>query len=135
MSTARTLALVAALAVGVAAGIWYLERPPVGPAEPIWDKESCAHCSMAVSDPHYAAQIQTRDGRVLFFDDPGCLLQYEKDHHPEEQAVYFHHSREPRWMPKAATGFVKAARTPMNWGLAAVDAEEANHGDAAPAPR
>jgi len=127
----KALVVIALLFGAVAAGIWWLERPPAGPLEPVWDKESCAHCGMAVSDPRYAAEIQTRDGRVLFFDDPGCLLQYEKDHHPEEQAVYFHHSREPRWMPAQATGFLKGASTPMNWGLAAVDAEEATHGNAA----
>jgi len=130
----RALIVVVLLLGAVAGGIWWLERPPAGPLEPVWDKESCAHCGMAVSDPRYAAEIQTRDGRVLYFDDPGCLLQYQKDRHPEERAVYFHHSREPRWLPSGATGFVKAARTPMNWGLAAVDAEEAKHGDAAAVP-
>jgi len=130
MSAARPLLLAALLAGAFAAGVWWLERAPQGPVEPVWDKQRCAHCGMAVSDPRFAAEIQTRDRRVLFFDDPGCLRQYEKDHHPEERAVYFHHSRDPRWMPASATGFVPAAGTPMNWGFAAVDAEEASHGNA-----
>ena len=72
MNAALKLVLGLALAGGaVALGVRWLERPPAGPVEPAWDSDHCAHCHMAVSDPHFAAQIQTADGRVLFFDDPG----------------------------------------------------------------
>ncbi len=134
MSAAPKLAFGIALAIGlVALGVHWLERPPAGPVEPAWDRDHCAHCHMAVSDPHFAAEIQTADGRVLFFDDPGCLLHYEEANHPTERAVYFHHSRDARWLARAATGFVKGARTPMDWGLAAVDRDEAARAEPNPA--
>lgn len=125
MSARRGLAVVTAAIAAVVAlvgAVRWLDRSPTGPLEPAWDRERCAHCRMAVSDPRFAAQIQTAAGEVLFFDDPGCLLAYEKRHAPAERAVYFHHVREARWMPPATTAFLSEARTPMNWGLAAVDA-------------
>jgi copper chaperone NosL len=120
------LASLAAVAVAVGA-LGLLDRPPAGPVEPAWDRDHCAHCRMAVSDPHFAAEIQTDDGRVLFFDDPGCLLAYERAHagtSPKERAVYFHHAREARWLPRSAAGFLRGADTPMNWGYTAVAAGE-----------
>ncbi|MEI8258540.1 MAG: hypothetical protein WCJ30_22940, partial [Deltaproteobacteria bacterium] len=85
-----------------------------------WDRAACAHCHMHVGDAHYAAQLQTTDGDVLNFDDPGCLFLYVRDVHPSAHAVYFHHSSEDRWLRRDAVGFVPAERTPMGFGLAAV---------------
>lgn len=130
MSTALKMLAGIAVAAGVVGGVWWLERPPAGPLEPAWDRERCAHCHMTVSDPRFAAQIQTVEGRILFFDDPGCLLRYEQEHQPRERAVYFHHSRAERWLTRQQAGFVKAEHTPMDWGLAAVAAEEADHAHA-----
>lgn len=127
----KALAGVALAAAVVGGGLWWLERPPAGPVEPAWDREHCAHCHMAVSDPRFAAQIQTAGGEILFFDDPGCLLRYEKEHHPRERAVYFHHSGADRWLTRQQAGFVKAEHTPMDWGLAAVDAKDATDAEEA----
>ncbi len=45
--------------------------------EPVaWDRAVCARCSMLVgASARFAAQLQTEDGTVLDFDDPGCLLE------------------------------------------------------------
>lgn len=93
---------------------------PEGPVPIVWDREACAECRMLVGEPKFAAQLQTREGDVLNFDDPGCLLRYLNLRKPQTHAVYFHHHKEDRWLPRAQVGFVPASPTPMGYGLAAV---------------
>jgi hypothetical protein len=107
--------------VGLGFTVAWTERPPEGPVQVVWDRAACAHCRMHVGEPGFAAQLQTKDGRVLFFDDPGCLLRYEDEVHPEVHAVYFHHVSEDRWLPREGTAFVQADPTPMGYGLGAVE--------------
>jgi hypothetical protein len=86
---------------------------------------------MLVSEPRFAAQVQRPDGTVLHYDDPGCLLVHdpaERGALADAHAVWFHDSEGPRWVPLAEVGFVPAATTPMDFGLAAV--ERATHDDA-----
>ena len=90
--------------------------------EPVaFDREPCAHCRMLISDPAFAAQLQTEAGEILDFDDPGCLMRYRQEHAPRVRAVWYHHLREERWLRESATAFVPVPRTPMGWGLGAVD--------------
>lgn len=117
-----------AVAVALAAGGLFLfisqaESLPQGPQPVVWDKTPCAECRMAVSEPAYAAQLQVADGTVLNFDDPGCLFLYLDAADPQVHAVYLHHVREERWLPREQAGFVPAGPSPMDYGLGAVDRE------------
>jgi hypothetical protein len=78
---------------------------------------------MLISDPAYAAQLETADGEVASFDDPGCLLAALVAH-PNPRVLWFHHTREERWLAGNEVGFVRVAHTPMGYGLAAVGADE-----------
>lgn len=111
------LAVVIAIVIAVAR----FQRPPRGPVEIAWDHERCAHCQMLVGVPAFAAQIQTRDGRVLNFDDPGCLIMFEAEHNPDEHAVWFHEVRGDRWLARERTAFVTAPGSPMGYDLGAVE--------------
>ncbi len=86
----------------------------------IWDKETCGECGMAVSDPCFAAQLQTRDGQIINFDDPGCLFIYLCHHDPAVHAVYFHRMDGEEWLNGDQVGFVPATLSPMGYGLGAV---------------
>jgi copper chaperone NosL len=97
--------------------------PPEGPQPIAWDREPCAHCRMLIGDPAFAAQLTTTDGVVSSFDDPGCLLSAEASQ-PAVRERWFHHLREDRWIPGDRVGFVRVPRTPMGFGLGAVDAGE-----------
>jgi hypothetical protein len=97
--------------------------PADGPQPIAWDREPCAHCRMLIGDPAFAAQLQTADGVVASFDDPGCLLSAEAAH-AGVRARWFHHVSEDRWIPGDRVGFVRVPRTPMGFGLGAVDAGE-----------
>lgn len=119
---------IAALAVGAfVALLLRAQELPSGPVRVAWDKTACAHCRMHVGEPGFAAQLQLRDGTVLDFDDPGCLVSW-LDAHPRDagddtvHAVYFHHKSEDRWLSRAEVGFVEAVPSPMGFGIAAVDA-------------
>jgi copper chaperone NosL len=109
--------------LAVAALALWACAPAEGPQPIAWDREPCAHCRMLISDPLYAAQLQTAGGEVASFDDPGCLLAALEEH-PEVRALWFHHRSEERWLPGERVGFVVVPRSPMGFGLAAVDADE-----------
>ncbi len=115
----------ALLAAGVVAGlVRWSGQPPEGPVPVPWDHAACSECGMLVSEPAFAAQLHTRDNRIHFFDDPGCLLRYEAREALPVHARWFHHSREDRWLPGDAVSFAEVTPTPMGWGLGAVDAGE-----------
>ncbi len=97
------------------------ESLPEGVRPVVWDRTACAECRMAVSERGYAAQLQTRGGEVLDFDDPGCLFLYLDANEVDVHAIYFHHVREDRWLPAARAVFVEAGPSPMAFGLGAED--------------
>jgi copper chaperone NosL len=111
---ARSAAVAVALALAACGA-------PEGVAPIVWDREACAHCRMLIGEPRFAAQLQTGDGRVESFDDPGCLLARLPEAGPV-RALWFHSVREDRWIPGDAVAFEAVPRTPMGYGLGAVDA-------------
>lgn len=94
---------------------------PQGPVPIVWDKEVCAHCKMHIGDRGFAAQAQTADGRVLNFDDPGCLFEWLDGFSSAPRALYFHHVAEDRWLSTDQVAFQTGAVSPMGHGLAAVE--------------
>jgi hypothetical protein len=129
------LAAVVLLAVGGAIGFSVLSATclPRGPVAIVWDKAACAHCSMHVGEPGFAAQLTTTAGQTLAFDDPGCLFQYLDAVRPEVHEAWFHHRRDDRWLPLSAVAFAAVGSSPMGYGLAAVDPGSAGAIDVAAA--
>lgn len=117
----RWIVAIAAIgAVAVVAFVLQAKRLPTGVEPVAWDREVCAQCRMHVGDPHFAVQLQTNDGSVLNFDDPGCFFFYESARHPSVHAVYFHHVREDRWLPSSDVAFVPVSSSPMGYRFGAV---------------
>ncbi|MCA9553944.1 MAG: thioredoxin family protein [Myxococcales bacterium] len=75
MSTRVTLSLLAVVALACTSA------EPV-PRSPHWNKDGCAHCRMAISDPAAAAQLVGSGGLIRHYDDLGCLLA-NRVAHPE----------------------------------------------------
>lgn len=116
-------ALAGLVALAVTGALFLLapsDKPSAGPVPIVFDHEACTECRMSIGEPRYAAQIQTTDGRVLDFDDPGCLMAYEKAEHPKEAAVWFHGAKGSEWIRARDVGFVKGGPTPMGYDLIAV---------------
>lgn len=93
-----------------------------GPAEIVWDKAACVACGMHVGEPPFAAQVTTKDGRTHAFDDPGCLFLWVEEQSPAVHSMFFRHHREDRWIARDRVGFALVDKTPMGFGIAAVDA-------------
>ena len=114
------LVLILSFGGGLLFTLRWLQRLPSGPVDIVWDKEACAHCHMHVGEPRFAAQLQTQQGDVLNFDDPGCLLQYQQKYKRDVHAIYFRHLHEDRWLKESEVGFVSVDPTPMGYNLGAV---------------
>lgn len=112
------------LLIGGAVGYSILASagPSDGPVDIVWDKAACAACGMHIGEPSFAGQVTTKDGRTHAFDDPGCLFLWLEEQRPDVHSVYFHHSRESRWIARENAAFVSSEHSPMGFGIAAVDA-------------
>lgn len=90
--------------------------------EPAKD-ERCAFCHMKVYQKEhkfggFAAQAIDESGNNLFFDDAGCMLNYEREHNVTlEKFVRDYDSKE--WLKLDDAKIVQASiQTPMNYGFA-----------------
>jgi copper chaperone NosL len=94
------------------------------PADPVWGKEPCAHCSMIVGDKRYAGQIGG-DGERKFFDDVGCMASWLEKHDAGHAWV---RDEDGRWVDARTARYAEGAKTPMDFGFvpakAGIDWEE-----------
>ena len=116
------LAVLGALAAGVALVVHGSGQLPDRPVAVAWDRETCGHCHMHIGEPRYAVQLVTRQGEVVHFDDVGCALDFLSVVRPEIHRLWFHGEGD-RWIAADDVGFVSAPVTPMGSGLVAVDAD------------
>ncbi len=121
MKRALIAAALAAAAAAFVALFFFLGRPPAGPVEPAWDRTTCAHCRMHLSEPAFAAQLQAESGEVHFFDDPGCLFSWRGEHGGPGR-VFFRLAGDGGWREEREVAFLPGGESPMGWGLAAVAA-------------
>lgn len=104
-------------------------RPPLsGPPELRLGREECMECGMLIAEDRFscASIIEQDDDRFyVFFDDVGCLLDYE---HEKGKAIgvierYVHDSDTKQWVDAQKACFILAdherLRTPMGSGIAA----------------
>jgi copper chaperone NosL len=92
-----------------------------GPPEIVIDRTACAHCSMLISEPRYAAAYRV-DGTDKAFDDIGCLLD-ALEGEPAGAAVqlWFRDVHDGAWIEPDAATFVSVPgmQTPMIGGIVA----------------
>ena len=74
----------------------------------------------ACGRPRFAAQLQTPDGDVLNFDDPGCLFDYLQSHDVAVHALYFRNYTADAWLTETEVGFLPVDDSPMGYGIRAV---------------
>lgn len=106
----------------VAFAVVRLQALPEGPQPVAWDKEPCGHCRMHVSEPPFAAQLITTDGRVFHYDDPGCLFRHVVAERPPVHQTWFHDHEADRWIDGNSARFVEVEMSPMGYLRGAVDA-------------
>jgi len=96
-------------------------QPSILPAETDFQSDLCAECKMVVTSRSYAAQI-VGPGGPLFFDDIGCLVQYERQGKVAADNVHGRFVRSvagDAWLPVQEAFWVltRDVRTPMGYGL------------------
>lgn len=90
-----------------------------GPRDPVWGKDSCAHCRMTISDKRFAAQLVGPGARWQYFDDLGCALEMIGDHGADEyRRLYVH--QDGTWVEAQKARYDKGFNTPMNYGYGPV---------------
>lgn len=113
--------IIAGVAVAVLAdAVRRAESLPNGPQDVVWDHTQCAECRMSVSERAWAAQVQMQDGRVLDFDDCGCLFRFTAREITPVHAVYYRHLSEDRWLAEAEAAFIETGPSPMGYDLGAM---------------
>ncbi|MFS1517507.1 nitrous oxide reductase accessory protein NosL [Bacillus sp. SCS-151] len=95
------------------------------------DEHTCAFCDMKVYGMEhemgvFTAQIQMEDGEHYFFDDVGCLLNYERGKDEQAIAKWVRDYNSSEWIDLDGSVPVKAdIITPMKYGYALFNSEKA----------
>lgn len=116
-----TSALVAAIAVVAC-------EDASTPVDPVWGKQACTSCAMVVSDPRFASEIGTREGARLFFDDPGCMAAWLRQHGGQPEHAWVR-SAAGTWIDAHAARFVRGQQSPMGYGFAPAESGDAAWSD------
>jgi nitrous oxide reductase accessory protein NosL len=99
------------------------KTPETGPVEVKWDRDICAHCSMAISDRHYAAQVRGGPKKqAVKFDDVGCAISWLKDQpwgNDPKTEIWVADFRTGKWLDARAARYVGGKRSPMGYGYGA----------------
>jgi len=106
-----------------------------GPPDIQVDRTACAHCTMLISEPRYAAAYQVEGAGARVFDDIGCLLDALDKEGKAPARFWFMDAADSRWIDGHSAIFVRSEqiRTPMSGGitayrdLAAAEAAAAKH--------
>jgi len=100
-----------------------------GPVEVKWDRDTCARCSMALSDKRFAAQVRGGPKHMAYkFDDFGCAVFWLKEQPwADEPAteIWVRDMRSGVWIEGRKAYYVANNSTPMAYGYGAVVAPEA----------
>jgi copper chaperone NosL len=77
---------------------------------------------MTIADPRFSAQLLTRTGRAISFDDVGCLAAWMQENPVEVNAVWVVDFVDHRWLPADSAVYLRSdsLHTPMASGLAAL---------------
>ena len=97
-----------------------------------YDQENCRHCHMTLADQRFGAELVMRTGRVLPFDDTGCLITFLETDSVSTAAVHSIQVADflaPHALLDAATAMFLVSdsiHTPMDYHIAALSKERAD---------
>lgn len=97
-----------------------------GPRSLAYAGEACAHCQMTLTDRRFGGELVLGTGRVIPFDDAGCLITYltrETGLSGRVHSVWVSDFLPPHQLLDARQAVFLASdsiRSPMDFGLAAL---------------
>ena len=91
------------------------------PVDFVWDREACEECKMALSDPHYSAQVIDPNGQAYFFDDIGCaILWLQRQPWKDKSRTWVNDVKTKEWIDAEKANWISGdPQTPMGYGFAA----------------
>ena len=91
------------------------------PVDFVWDRVVCQECKMALSDPHYSAQVIDPNGKAYYFDDIGCaILWLRRQPWQDKSRTWINDFNTTDWIDaKKANWMYGNPRTPMGYGFTA----------------
>ncbi len=110
---------------------------PEGMVEIKWDRDTCARCSMVISDRRFAAELRGGPKNEAFkFDDVGCLVFWLRDKAKDfpwllEPATriwvadYSGRPESPTWLDARSAHYAGGKHSPMAYGYAAYSLPQA----------
>jgi len=96
---------------------------PKRPRAIAWGRESCNHCHMTLADPRFAAELLTRTGKAIVFDDVACLATWLAENRAAVGSSWVANFAAPaQWLRADSAVYLQSdtLRTPMASGLAAL---------------
>ena len=101
-------------------------QPTSGPLSIAWGREPCAHCSMAIGEARFAAELRLGPRELLRFDDFGCAIVWLAEHSDsgEPLEIWVMDQDREEWLDARKALYRPQQRTPMAWGFGAVPARE-----------
>lgn len=96
-----------------------------------YDQENCSHCHMTLADRRFGAELVFRTGRVLPFDDTGCLITFLETDSVAAAGVHSIQVADflaPHALLDATTAMFLVSdsiHTPMDYHIAALSRERA----------
>ncbi len=108
-------------------------EPQTGPIDVRFDRDTCAHCRMVLSDPRFVAEVRYfpagKRSRVAKFDDIGCAviwLQQQDFADNAKTEIWVADHRNKKWIDARTATYVPMKSTPMEYGLGAQSDSAAN---------
>ncbi len=91
------------------------------PVDFVWDRVACEECRMALSDPHYSAQVIDPDGKAYYFDDIGCaILWLRRQPWKDNSRTWVNDVKTAEWIDAENAHWIYGdPKTPMGYGFAA----------------
>jgi len=91
------------------------------PVDFVWDRVACEECKMALSDPHYSAQVIDPNGKAYYFDDIGCaILWLRRQPWKEKARTWVNDFKTKEWIEAQKANWISEdPQTPMGYGFAA----------------
>ena len=90
-----------------------------------WDRDICINCLMGLADQKYSVQAINNYEEVLWFDDIGCLVEYEKTETwinwgGDTSQVWIGDCETGEWIDAKKAYYRYGDRTPMGYGYGAL---------------
>ncbi len=91
------------------------------PVDFVWDRVVCEECKMALSDPHYSAQVIDPNGQPYYFDDIGCaILWLRRQPWRNKARTWVNDMNTKEWIEAEKANWTYGdPKTPMGYGFAA----------------